>query len=209
MKLKIQETKVYGYIRVSTAEQHEDRQLIAMTELKIPINQIYIDKISGKDFERPEYKALTKKLKNGDLLYIESIDRLGRNYDEIQNQWRILTKERGVDIAVIDMPLLDTRNGKDLMGTFIADIVLQILSFVAQTEREKIRTRQAEGIKAARLRGVHLGRPIKKPPANFTKVVKQWERGNITFDEALKQTGFKEATFYRRLKEWRLTKRKK
>ena len=209
MSLRMRETKVYGYIRVSTAEQHEDRQLIAMIELKIPINQIYIDKISGKDFERPEYKALTRKLKNGDLLYIESIDRLGRNYDEIQNQWRILTKERGVDIAVIDMPLLDTRNGKDLMGTFIADIVLQILSFVAQTEREKIRIRQAEGIKAARLRGVHLGRPIKKPPANFAKVAKQWERGNITFDEALKQTGFKEATFYRRLKEWRLTKQKK
>jgi len=200
---------VYGYVRVSTAEQHEDRQLLAMLELKIPANQIYVDKVSGKDFERPKYKELTSRLKNSDLLYIESIDRLGRNYDEIQNQWRILTKERGVDIAVIDMPLLDTRNGKDLMGTFIADIVLQILSFVAQTEREKIRTRQAEGIKAARLRGVHLGRPIKKPPANFAKVAKQWERGNITFAEALKQTGFKEATFYRRLKEWRLSNKQK
>jgi len=200
---------VYGYVRVSTAEQHDDRQQLAMNELKIPAKQIYTDKISGKDFERPKYKALTKKLKNGDLLYIKSIDRLGRNYNEIQNQWRLLTKERGVDIAVIDMPLLDTRNGKDLMGTFIADIVLQILSFVAQTERENIRIRQAEGIKAARLRGVHLGRPIKRPPENFTKVAKQWERGNITINEALKQTGLKEATFYRRLKEWRLTKRKK
>ena len=206
---KQHETMVYGYVRVSTAEQHEDRQLLAMLELKIPANQIYVDKVSGKDFERPKYKELTSRLKNSDLLYIESIDRLGRNYDEIQNQWRILTKERGVDIAVIDMPLLDTRNGKDLMGTFIADIVLQILSFVAQTEREKIRTRQAEGIKAARLRGVHLGRPIKKPPANFAKVAKQWERGNITFAEALKQTGFKEATFYRRLKEWRLSNKQK
>jgi len=200
---------VYGYVRVSTAEQHEDRQLAAMGELKIPARQVYTDKISGKGFERPAYKKLARKLKSGDLLYIKSIDRLGRNYDEIQQQWRILTKERGVDIAVIDMPLLDTRNGKDLMGTFIADIVLQILSFVAQTERENIRTRQAEGIKAARLRGVHLGRPIKKPPSNFTNIVKQWERGNITIDEALRQTGFKEATFYKRLKELRLRKRKK
>ena len=136
----------YGYVRVSAADQNEDRQLDAMGTLSIPPTHIFTDKQSGKDFNRPQYLALTKKLKPGDLLYIKSIDRLGRNYEEIQNQWRILTKERDVDIAVIDMPLLDTRNGKDLMGTFLADIVLQILSFVAQNERETIHKRQAEGI---------------------------------------------------------------
>ena len=199
---------IYGYVRVSTAEQNEDRQIIAMNELKIPTEHIYTDKISGKDFERPKYKKLTEKLTAGDLLYIKSIDRLGRNYDEIQTQWRILTKERGIDIAVIDMPLLDTRNGKDLMGTFIADIVLQILSFVAQTERDSIRKRQTEGIAAAKAKGVHLGRPIKKPPENFTEVIKLWERGNITFDNALKQTGLKQATFYNRLRELRSSRKK-
>jgi len=200
--------KTYAYIRVSTADQNEDRQLDAMVALDIPQSRIFIDKQSGKDFNRPLYKALVKKLRQGDLLYIKSIDRLGRNYDEIQNQWRILTKERGVDIAVIDMPLLDTRNGKDLMGTFIADIVLQILSFVAQTERETIRKRQAEGIKAARARGVHLGRPIKRPPENFVKLVKLWESGKLPIAEVLEQTGLKEATFYRRLRELRLSKSK-
>ena len=163
----------YGYIRVSTAEQNEDRQTIAMKEQKISAERIYTDKISGKDFERPAFKELSKKLTTGDLLYIKSIDRLGRNYDEIQNQWRILTKERGVDIAVIDMPLLNTRNGKDLMGTFIADIVLQILSLVAQSERETTRKRQAEGIAAAKIMGVRFGRPIIKPPDNFAVLVKQ------------------------------------
>ena len=170
---------IYGYVRVSTAEQNEDRQMIAMSELKIPAENIYMDKISGKDFERPAYKALTEIVTPGDLIYIKSIDRLGRNYDEIQNQWRVLTKERGVDIAVIDMPLLDTRNGKDLMGTFLADIVLQILSFVAQNERETTRKRQAEGIAAAKIRGVRFGRPIIKPPENFGGLVKQWERGKL------------------------------
>jgi len=200
---------IYGYCRVSTVEQNEDRQLFAMNELKIPIEKIYTDKVSGKDFERSAYKALTEKLIAGDLLYIKSIDRLGRNYDEIQNQWRILTKERGIDIAVIDMPLLDTRLNKDLMGTFIADLVLQILSFVAHSERDTIRKRQAEGIKAARIRGVHLGRPIKKPPENFGSLVKEWERGNLPLEEILEITGLSEATFYRRLREWRLSKRKK
>ena len=198
----------YGYIRVSTAEQNEDRQTIAMAELKISPSLIYTDKVSGKDFERPAYKSLTKKLKPGDIVYIKSIDRLGRNYDEIQNQWRILTKERGVDIAVIDMPLLDTRNGKDLMGTFLADIVLQILSFVAQNERETTRKRQAEGIAAAKIRGVRFGRPIIKPPENFVILVKQWERGKLPIMEVLAQTGLKEATFYRRLREYRLMKSK-
>jgi len=208
MKPKTKETKVYGYVRVSTAEQHEDRQLISMEELKIPADQIYTDKVSGKDFERPAYKRLVRKLKNGDLLYIKSIDRLGRNYDEIQHQWRILTKERGIDIAVIDMPLLDTRRDKDLLGTLIADLVLNLLSYVAHNERETIRARQAEGIAAAKARGVQFGRPTKKLPSNFTDIVKQWERGKITFKEALKKTGLKTATFYNRLRELRSKGRK-
>ena len=194
----------YGYVRVSSVDQNEDRQLLAMEELSIPAARMFVDKQSGKDFERPAYKALMKALRTGDLLYIKSIDRLGRNYAEIQNQWRILTKERGVDIAVIDMPLLDTRNGKDLMGTFIADLVLQILSFVAQNERENIRRRQAEGIAAAKMRGVRFGRPVKKPPENFGGFVKRWERGDLSFEDALRQSGLSEATFYRRLREWRL-----
>jgi len=201
--------KTYGYIRVSSVDQCEERQIIAMTEHGIPAENIYTDKISGKDFNRPAYSALVKSLKAGDLLYTKSIDRLGRNYEEIQSQWRVLTKEKGVDIAVIDMPLLDTRLNKDLMGTFIADLVLQILSFVAQNERETIRKRQAEGIRAARVRGVRFGRPIKKPPENFNALVKEWERGNLAFNEVLKQTGLKEATFYNRLREHRASKGRK
>ena len=198
----------YGYVRVSSTDQNEDRQTLAMTTLNIPAEHIFTDKISGKDFERPAYKALLKNLRSGDLLYILSIDRLGRNYDEIQNQWRILTKERGVDIAIIDMPLLDTRNGKDLIGTFIADIVLQILSFVAHSERDSIKKRQAEGITAARERGVRFGRPTKTPPENFGALVRQWERGSLPIYEVLELTGLKEATFYRRLHEHRLEKTK-
>jgi DNA invertase Pin-like site-specific DNA recombinase len=194
---------IYGYVRVSSADQNEDRQMTAMCELDVPAAQIFTDKQSGKDFDRPKYRALMKKLKPGDLIYIKSIDRLGRNYDEIQNQWRILTKERGIDVAVIDMPLLDTRNGKDLMGTFIADLVLQILSFVAQNERENIRKRQAEGIAAARVRGVRFGRPTKTPPENFPETVREWERGMRTFEETLEKTGLKKATFYNRLRELR------
>ena len=201
--------KAYGYIRVSSIDQNVDRQIIAMTEIGIPAERIYTDKLSGKDFDRPAYKSLVKRLRHGDLLYIKSIDRLGRNYDEIQNQWRILTKERGVDIAVIDMPLLDTRNGKDLMGTFIADIVLQILSFVAHSERDNIKKRQAEGIAAAKARGVRFGRPIKKPPEDFADLVKQWERGKLPIVELLTRAKLKEATFYRRLREHRLTRNKK
>ena len=198
----------YGYVRVSGIDQNEDRQTLAMNELDIPTAHIFIDKQSGKDFDRPAYRRLTKKLRPGDLLYIKSIDRLGRNYDEIQNQWRMLTKERGVDIAVIDVPLLDTRNGKDLMGTFIVDLVLQILSFVAQNERESIKKRQSEGIAAARVRGVRFGRPIIKPPENFAAVVKQWERGKLPIAQALEQTGLKPATFYNRLREHRRERRK-
>ena len=198
--------KTYGYIRVSSIDQNEDRQLIAMHDKDVPGNHIYVDKQSGKDFDRPQYKKLIKQLKAGDLLYILSIDRLGRNYEEIQKQWRVLTKEVGVDISVIDMPLLDTRNGKDLMGTFIADLVLQILSFVAQSERENIKKRQAEGIAAAKARGVHLGRPIKKVPANFGTLINQWEKKSIPLSKILEHCGgISESTFYRRLTEYRLT----
>ncbi|MCL2853611.1 MAG: recombinase family protein [Defluviitaleaceae bacterium] len=195
--------KTYAYCRVSAADQHEDRQLDAMAELNIPQSQIFVDKQSGKDFNRIKWQELVRKLRPGDLLYVKSIDRLGRNYEEILNWWRILTKGKGVDIAVIDMPILDTRNGKDLMGTFLSDIVLQILSFVAQNEREAICKRQAEGIAAAKARGVHLGRPIKKPPENFGEVVRLLERKKITLSSALKQTGLKQATFYNRLREYR------
>ena len=196
--------KTYGYVRVSSIDQNEDRQIAQMEELNIPKSQLFIDKLSGKSFDRPAYLELMKILKTGDLIYIQSIDRLGRNYDEIQNQWRILTKERGIDIAVIDMPLLNTRRDKDLMGTFIADIVLQILSFVAQNERESIRKRQAEGIAVAKAKGVRFGRPVKKPSENFAKLVKQWEKGNLSFQGLLTETGLKEATFYRRLREFRI-----
>ena len=196
---------VYGYIRVSTKEQNEARQFVALHEKNIPNENIYIDKQSGKDFERPQYKKLMKKLKMGDLLYVLSIDRLGRNYVEIQNQWRILTKEKGIDIAVLDMPLLDTRQDKNLMGTFIADLVLQILSFVAQNERDNIRKRQAEGIAAAKAKGVRFGRPEKKMPSDFGMIVYEWEQKQITFEKALERCNMSEATFYRRLREYRLT----
>ena len=199
--------KTYGYIRVSNIDQNEDRQLIGMNRLQIPQSQIHIDKQSGKNFERPQYKALIKKLKPGDLLYVLSIDRLGRNYEEIQNQWRILTKEKGVDICVIDMPLLDTRLHKDLMGTFISDLVLQILSFVAQSERENIKKRQAQGIAAAKAKGVHMGRPVKEVPDNFGTLIKQWERKQISMEDVLKECGgICEMTFYRRLREYRIIK---
>ena len=198
----------YGYVRCSSIDQREDRQMMAMGELNIPPSCIFVDKMSGKDFERPQYQALLKKIKSGDLIYILSIDRLGRNYDEIQNQWRILTKERNIDIAVIDMPLLDTRLNRDLMGTFIADLVLQILSFVAHNERDMIRCRQAAGIAAAKARGVRFGRPIKKPLENYAAIVKRWERGKLTFSEVLEQTGLKQATFYNRLREHRRNRKK-
>jgi len=195
---------VYGYIRVSSKDQNEDRQIIALHEAGVDEKNIYMDKQSGKDFNRPQYKKLVRKLKAGDLLFILSIDRLGRNYAEIQNQWRILTKEIGVDICVIDMPLLDTRNGKDLMGTFIADLVLQILSFVAQSERENIKKRQEEGIAAAKAKGVHMGRPVKNMPENFGELVKRWEKKKLPLEQILRESGMSEATFYRRLREYRL-----
>lgn len=196
-------SKIYGYIRVSSADQKEDRQLIALSALGIPHSHLMIDKQSGKDFQRPSYQKLLKKLRPGDLLYVLSIDRLGRNYEEIQNQWRLLTKELGVDICVVDMPLLDTRNGKDLMGTFIADLVLQILSFVAQNERENIKKRQAEGIAAAKEKGVRFGRPEISTPEDFPIIVSSWESKQILFSEAVLRSGLSEATFYRRLRALR------
>lgn len=194
----------YGYVRVSSTDQNEDRQMLALGEKSIPRENIYMDKQSGKDFHRPRYRALTRRLRHGDVLYILSIDRLGRNYEEIQQQWRYLTKEIGIDIVVLDMPLLDTRQGKDLMGTFIADLVLQILSFVAQSERENIKKRQAEGIAAEKARGVRFGRPERQIPDNFPQLVREWERKHITLSQLLSQCeGLSEATFYRRLLEVR------
>lgn len=193
----------YGYVRVSSVEQNEDRQMIAMKERSVPPDNIFMDKQSGKDFNRAQYQKMMKKLQAGDLLYVLSIDRLGRDYEEIQNQWRILTKEKNVDICVIDMPLLDTRNGKDLMGTFIADLVLQILSFVAQSERENIKKRQEQGIAAAKLRGVKFGRPAKQVPEQFGNIVHLWSEKELTIDQVLQQCDMSQATFYRRLKEYR------
>lgn len=189
---------VYGYVRVSTREQNEDRQIIAMSEVKVPEKNIYMDKQSGKDFDRPMYKSLLKKLKREDLLYVVSIDRLGRNYEEILEQWRVLTKEKKIDIVVLDMPLLDTRRGKDLMGTFLSDIVLQVLSFVAENERKNIKQRQKEGIEAARLRGVQFGRPPKPMPENFVQVYNRWLAKEISGEEAAKLCDITAATFYRR-----------
>ncbi len=195
--------KVYGYVRVSSQDQNEDRQMLDMANLKIEPSKIYMDKQSGKDFNRPNYIALVERLEEGDLLYVKSIDRLGRNYKEILEQWRILTKEKAVDVVVIDMPLLDTRNGKDLMGTFIADLVLQILSFFAESERENIKKRQAEGIKAAKLQGVIFGRPVIVPPDNFHQIIGRWERGEISANDAARLSDMSIATFYRRLREFR------
>lgn len=175
---------VYGYIRVSALDQNEDRQLIALKKERIGRECIYLDKQSGKDFDRPQYRTLLKKLKPGDLLYLPSIDRLGRNYKEILKQWQILTKEIGVDICVLDMPLLDTRNGKDLLGTFIADLVLQILSFAAENERANIKKRQAEGIAAAKARGVKFGRPERPVPEYFDRICREWRAKKYPLKEA-------------------------
>ena len=200
------ETNVYGYVRVSSTDQNADRQMLEMQHLKVKKRNVFMDKQSGKDFNRPNYQLLLSKLKKGDLLYVKSIDRLGRNYKEILEEWRLLTKEMEVDVVVIDMPLLDTRVYKDLMGTFIADLVLQVLSFVAENERENIRKRQKEGIKAAKLKGVMFGRPMIKVPDIFGSLVKQWERGQIRAEDEAKECDMSIATFYRRLREYRLTK---
>lgn len=186
----------YGYIRVSSRDQNEDRQLIALKEVGVPEKNIYMDKQSGKDFNRPQYKKLLRKMKKDDLLYIKSIDRLGRNYEEILQQWRILTKEKGIDIVVLDMPLLDTRRGKDLMGTFLSDIVLQVLSFVAENERTNIRQRQAEGIAAAKAKGVKFGRPPLPLPDNFYEVHKAWRSKKLTLKQAAEACNMPVGTFY-------------
>lgn len=193
----------YGYVRISTREQNKDRQMIVLGEADVPERNIYMDKISGKDFKRPMYKRLLGKLKEDDLLYVKNIDRLGRNYEEILEQWRILTKEKKVDIVVLDMELLDTRRGKDLMGTFLSDIVLQVLSFVAQNERENIRQRQREGIEAAKLRGVRFGRPLRKVPDNFEQVCYRWICGEIIGKEAAQLCDMPLTTFYGRAKKLR------
>jgi len=185
----------YGYVRVSTREQNEDRQLIALREMGISDENIYMDKQSGKDFQRPQYKKLVRRMKKDDLLCIKSIDRLGRNYKEILEQWRVLTKEKGIDIVVLDMPLLDTRRGKDLMGTFLSDIVLQVLSFVAENERTNIHQRQAEGIAAAKARGVRFGRPPRPLPENYHNAYQRWKQGEITGTAAAKECGMPLSSF--------------
>lgn len=197
----------YGYVRVSTQDQNEDRQMIAMRQAGVERSHIYMDKQSGKDFNRPNYKRMVKRLREGDLLYILSIDRLGRNYEEIQNQWRIITKEKKVDIVVIDMPLLDTRRDKNLLGTFISDMVLQLLSFVAQNERENTKVRQAQGIAAAKARGVKFGRPVKEVPPEFKQEVERWAKKEIEMEEILLKYDICRATFYRRVREMKLAKR--
>ena len=200
---EVENSMIYAYIRISGTDQNENRQLDAVAGLNIDSSQIFIDKQSGKDFNRPAYKALMKKLKSGDLLYIKSIDRLGRNYEDILEQWRILIKEKEVDIAVIDMPLLNTSADKDLLGTLISDVVLQLLSYVAQNERESIRRRQAEGIASAKVRGVKFGRPSTKPPENFMELVRMWEEKEISYTEVLEMTKLKHSTFYYFLKKYR------
>lgn len=194
---------VYGYVRVSSTDQNEGRQMTAMEEKEVPHDNIFMDKQSGKNFERTQYKNLIKTIGKGDLLYVLSIDRLGRNYEEIQNQWRLLTKEKQIDICVIDMPLLDTRIRKDFMGTFIADLVLQILSFVAQSERENIRKRQAEGIAVAKANGVRFGRPRKKMPENFEEIAQKWLSGDISLKKMAEICQVSESTAYRNMKMYR------
>ena len=197
---------IYGYVRVSTKEQNEDRQLIALREVGVTDRNLYIDKQSGKDFDRPQYRKLLRKMKKDDLLYIKSIDRLGRSYEEILQQWHIITKDKGIDIAVLDMPLLDTRRGKDLMGTFLSDIVLQVLSFVVENERTNIRQRQAEGIAAAKARGVKFGRPPRPLPENYHSAYQRWKAGKITGTAAAKECGMTLATFRYRAEIYEKTK---
>ncbi len=200
--------KVYGYVRVSSQEQNEDRQLIAMEQVAVPEENIYLDKQSGKDFNRPGYKKLLRKLQEGDILYILSIDRLGRNYEEILEQWRVITKEKKADIVVIDMPLLDTRRDKNLLGTFISDLVLQLLSFIAENERSAIRSRQAAGIAAAKKRGVKFGRPSKEMPPNFAELITRWDRNELTVKEIEETYNMSLATFYRRMREYKMSRQK-
>lgn len=199
------EKRIYGYVRVSSRDQNEDRQMLAMQDMGVVEKNIYLDKQSGKDFDRPMYKKMVKKFRENDTLYIKSIDRLGRNYEEILEQWRILTKEKRIDIVVIDMPLLDTRREKNLLGTFIADLVLQILSYVSENERVITRQRQKEGIETAKKKGVQFGRPAKEYPENWDELVVQFENGEISANEAADACGITASTFYRRLKKLKRT----
>lgn len=192
----MEDINIYGYMRVSSKEQNEDRQKIVLTEMGVPEKNIYMDKQSGKDFERTQYKRLLRKLNENSVLYIKSIDRLGRNYGELNEQWRIITKEKKADIVVIDMPLLDTRREKNLLGTFISDVVLALLSYVAENERTNIKQRQAEGIAAAKARGVKFGRPPLPIPQNFYQMHKDWRAGKITIEEAAKACNMCPKTFY-------------
>ena len=196
---------IFGYIRVSTKEQNEDRQFIALNEYNVPEKNIYMDKQSGKDFDRKQYKRMLRAVKENDLIIIKSIDRLGRNYTEILEQWRMITKIKKADIFVIDMPILDTRRGKDLMGTFLSDIVLQVLSFVAENERDNIKQRQAEGIAAAKAKGVKFGRPPKELPANFTSVYKKWINKELSVKEAAKACDMPTTTFFYKAKKFKNT----
>lgn len=196
--------KVYGYMRVSTKEQNEDRQRIALLEMGVPKHRIYMDKQSGKDFDRMQYQRLLRKLDSNSVLYVKSIDRLGRNYEDLNEQWRIITKEKGADIVVIDMPLLDTRREKNLLGTFISDIVLALLSYVAENERINIKQRQAEGIAAAKARGVKFGRPVVKLPDNFYEIHKQWRGKKLTLRQAAKACNLPESTFFDKAREYEI-----
>lgn len=193
---------VYGYVRVSSKDQNEDRQVITMREMQIPDENIFIDKQSGKDFNRPQYKKMLRKVKSDDLIYIKSIDRLGRNYAEILDQWKVITKDKRVDLYVMDMPILDTRREKNLLGTFISDLVLALLSYVAENERTNIRQRQAEGIAAAKARGVHFGRRPNPLPENFYEVYQQWKMKKISVSEAAKQCGMTQTTFFERARAY-------
>lgn len=187
--------QIYGYVRVSTTDQNPDRQLLEMVRENVPKKNIWVDKQSGKDFERPNYKRMMEQLRAGDLLVVKSIDRLGRNYEEIGHQWRIITKEKKADIRILDMPLLDTTASKDLLGTLISDIVLQLLSFVAQNERDNIRQRQEEGIRAAMAKGVSFGRPKRKMPPNFYMHAEAWRNGEISLRKAAQATHMSPSTF--------------
>ncbi|MCR5294873.1 MAG: recombinase family protein [Lachnospiraceae bacterium] len=193
---------VFGYVRVSSKDQNEDRQVITMREMQIPEENIFIDKQSGKDFNRPQYKKLLRKVKPDDLIYIKSIDRLGRNYAEILDQWKVITKDKRVDLYVMDMPILDTRREKNLLGTFISDLVLALLSYVAENERINIRQRQAEGIAAAKARGVHFGRRPNPLPENFYEVYQLWKMKEISVSEAAKQCGMPQTTFFERARAY-------
>lgn len=188
--------KIYGYVRVSTSEQNTDRQTIALKEMGVPEEHIYVDKLSGKDFQRPQYKRLLRKLDSQSVLYIKSIDRLGRNYEDLGEQWRIITKEKGADIVVVDMPILDTRREKNLLGTFMSDIILALLSYVAENERTNIRQRQAEGIAAAKIKGVKFGRPPRPLPENFHQMHQEWRSGRISMKEAADACKMPPPTFY-------------